>query len=131
MSTVVYSNSQPEQIQYMPLPNSTKADVRLHRNIEEVTDEEGSTYWQAEEVYFRATITLEEVTEKFDTLFENDGPEMSLEDAETEEDKYTVLQNQIAELKSEICTVAEAVSTVASEDVKATLKEAIPFEGVI
>lgn len=145
MATQVCSNAQIEQIRYMALPNSNRADVRLHKNICEITDEDGATYYQADEVYFRAAITYEEVVANFDELYENGGPLPTVADAETEEDKYAALEAQVAALsdsiktvKSNLTLVAEAVSTgdelTVSDDGtisvdKSTIKDAEPIEG--
>ena len=65
--------SQPEPIQYMPLPGTDMADVWLRKNI--TAPEEGveDACWTADEVYFRTVLSKAEIQEHFDTLFERDG----------------------------------------------------------
>ena len=116
MSTVVYSNTQPEAIQYMPLPDSSYADVWLRTNIKETTTtevtEDGETeqtLWQADEVYFRTTLSLEEVTAQFDALFE-EAPSLT----ETEEDSVVVsvpgTQDRLDAIEEAIAELAELIA---------------------
>ncbi|MCD7784563.1 MAG: hypothetical protein LUH18_03130 [Oscillospiraceae bacterium] len=60
----------------MPLPDSELADVWLRKNIAEVKGEqdgESGTQYEADEVYFRTSLSEEDVAESFDELFENGG----------------------------------------------------------
>ena len=85
MSTKAYYTQEPEAIQYMALPTGY-ADVWLRQDIQQEETEDG-TVWTAEEVYFRTSLSEEEVTENFDTLFSNGGPEV---DEDTGEEAVTI-----------------------------------------
>ncbi len=76
MSQLTQYTEKPEAMQYMPLPDSELADVWLRKNIAEVEDEqdgEARTHYEADEVYFRTSLSEENVAENFDELFENGG----------------------------------------------------------
>ena len=81
MSDKAYYTNAPENISYMALPNGS-ADVWLRENITQGEDEAGESCWVVDEVYFRTTLTEEEVTENFDTLFANGGPVVDEETGE-------------------------------------------------
>ena len=72
MATAYYT-TEPATITYMSLPDGTYADVWLRQNIEETKDEEGNTQYECDEVYFRTSLSEDEITENFDTIFENGG----------------------------------------------------------
>ena len=116
MSNVVYYSEQPEAIQYMPLPDSSYADVWLRTNIEETTTTEATedgeteqTLWQADEVYFRTTLSLDEVTEQFEVLFE-EAPTLT----ETEDDGVVVsvpgTQDRLDAIEEAIAELAELIA---------------------
>ena len=110
MSEIAYFTgaTAPEAIQYMPLPDGY-ADVWLRQNIEEYTDSEGGAGWQADEVYFRTALTLEEVTEQFDVLFE-EAPTLT----ETEDDGIVVTlpgtQDRLDAIEEAIAELAELIA---------------------
>lgn len=68
-----YFTSKPDALLYMPLPDSTKADAWLRKNIQETTDEEGNHMWEADEVYIRTTMTRQQVEDHFDEIFDHGG----------------------------------------------------------
>lgn len=116
MSVVAYYNTEPEAIQYMPLPDGKYADVWLRTNIESVTTKEATedgeaaqVDWQADEVYFRTTLSLDEVTAQFDTLFES-APELT----ETEDDAVVVsvpgTQDRLDAIEEAIAELAELLA---------------------
>lgn len=76
--------SQPEAIQYMPLPGRDEADVWLRKNITPPEEGVEDACWTADEVYFRTALSRTEVTVNFDALFERDGlltdPELPAEE---------------------------------------------------
>ena len=85
---------EPQAILYMPLP-SGEADVFLRRNIRQETDGEGIEIWTAEEAQFCTVKTRDEVMKNFDSYF---TPQLTTE-------------QQIAQLKSEIATFSQLVTT--------------------
>ena len=92
----------------MPLPDGN-ADVWLRQNIEEYTDSEGNAGWQADEVYFRTSLALEEVTAQFDALFE-EAPSLT----ETEDDSIVVTlpgtQDRLDAIEEAIAELAELIA---------------------
>jgi len=58
------------KVDYFPLPNGF-ADVFLHRNEAEETDEEGNVQYVAEEVYFQIeqSVTKEQIEENFEYMW--------------------------------------------------------------
>lgn len=69
-------SAEPATLAYMPLPDG-KADVWLRQNITQETRETENgteTVWTADEVYFRTSLSQEEIEENFDAIFENGGP---------------------------------------------------------
>ena len=85
--------SQPEPIQYMPLPGTDMADVWLRKNI--TAPEEGveDACWTADEVYFRTVLSKTEIETNFDTLFERDG--LMTDPAPTPEERIAVLEEAL------------------------------------
>ena len=63
----------PDPVCYMPLPGTCEADVWLTKNAVEIVDGENAGMWEADEIYFRTTMSREEIEANFDTLFERDG----------------------------------------------------------
>ena len=106
METVLYSQM-PEAILYMALPDG-RADVWLRQNIEQITDENDDTQWTADEVYFRTTLTEEEVTKGFDALFENGGPTIDEETGEESADEPTVAE-RVDALEAAVLELAELI----------------------
>ena len=66
MEKVMYSEK-PTTMTYMALPNGM-ADVWLRGNIESVIDEDGGEMFQADETYFRTSLTRQEVENNFTAL---------------------------------------------------------------
>ena len=71
----VYYDSKPDDILYQPLPDGT-ANVYLRKNIEQAErstfnegKEEKMTVWTADEKQIITTMTKDEVTAGFDSLF--------------------------------------------------------------
>lgn len=71
----VYYDSKPDVILYQPLPDGT-ANVYLRKNIEQAErstfnegKEEKMTVWTADEKHIITTMTQDEVTAGFDSLF--------------------------------------------------------------
>ena len=141
MELVYYSN-EPEVITYMPLLDGY-ADVWIRQDItqvEETTttiDEDGNetetteTYYTANEVYFRTLLSLEEVTENADYLFENEGPvidviteeEIASDDTPSYAERIEVAEEailELAELLIETATVTEEI-TEKLEEIAETL----------
>ncbi len=84
----------PQAILYMPLP-SGEVDAFLRRNIRQETNEDGAETWTAEEAQFRTSKTRDEIVKDFDSYFD---PQLTTE-------------QQIAQLKSEIATFSQLVTT--------------------
>lgn len=140
---------QPEEVVYMALPDGS-ADVWLHRNAEQTTDEDG-TVWEAEEVYIRTSLSEEEVKDQFDAIFENPDAFMIEEAMATLEEttgetsgalddlaeQVAALTEAIKEVKAELTTVATAVNAGEAIEIaedgtildKSAIKEAEPIEG--
>ena len=72
-------------VDYYPLPNGF-ADVFLHRNEVEETDEDGNVQYVAEEVYFQIeqSVTKEQIEKNFHYMW-NDAEEVILDQPTTEE----------------------------------------------
>lgn len=90
---MVICNTEPEKIQYMPLPDG-RADVWLRKDIhEDVDDYGGITAWVADEVYFRTNLSKEEVEERFDELYANrgDGSSQADEDEISAEEALQII----------------------------------------
>lgn len=75
----VYYDSKPDAILYQPLPDGT-ANVYLRKNIEQAErstfnedKEEKMTVWTADEKQVVTTMTKDEVTANFDSLFLSAG----------------------------------------------------------
>lgn len=62
----------PDPVCYMPLPGGEEADVWLTKNAAQIMDGENAGMWEADEVYFRTTMPVEDVQANFDILFERD-----------------------------------------------------------
>ena len=92
---------EPQAILYMPLPDGG-ADVFLRRNIQQKTDEDGTEIWTAEEAQFRASKTRDEIVKDFDSYFD---PQLTTE-------------QQVAQLKSEIATFSQLVTTETAQSDK-------------
>lgn len=116
------SNAELTAIQYMPLPDGT-ADVWLRKNIEAVTGEEGETYYEADEVYLRTELSLEEVQDKFDDVFES--PEGYAIKAETEDEPASDLEA----LTARVAALETNMATLATEYI--SVKSAISADAVI
>ena len=99
----VYYDSKPDAILYQPLPDGT-ANVYLRKNIEQEEQptfnqgqEETQTVWTADEKQIITTMTKDEVTASFDSLFLSaDIPTPTLKE------RVAVLENAIAEMTSEV-----------------------------
>lgn len=96
-------NSQPRHISYMPLPNGL-ADIRLCINIREVEDEEGNTYWECDENYFRDDMTEEYVVQHFDELLDYTPPVV-----EPEPSTEDLLLETAADHEMRICLIEMGV----------------------
>ena len=81
MTGVIYTTL-PESITYMPLPDG-QADVWIRKNIEASTDDDGNNIYIADEVYFRTSLSITDITDNFDEIFENGGT--SIDDITEEE----------------------------------------------
>lgn len=64
---------QPGSIMYMPLPKGG-ADVWLRKNIAEEHDDEGNTFYTADEVYFRTNEPKETIEADFEEYFSGNLP---------------------------------------------------------
>ncbi|MCC8076402.1 MAG: hypothetical protein LIO95_10770 [Clostridiales bacterium] len=96
MAETVFYSAEPEQIQYMALPNG-EADVWLRRNREQVDSGDGWT-WQAEETYLHTTLTRDEVAANFDALFDGTyDPETA---TPTIEERVEALEEQVAAMQA-------------------------------
>ena len=94
MLNVIY-NEQPTAVTYMILPNG-QADVWLRKDIketEQVYENETLKMWEAKEVYFRDTISLEEVESSFDKLWYKHGYP-----APTDQERIDALENALMEI---------------------------------
>ncbi len=95
-------SAQPDKILYMPLPNG-QADVWLRTNIAQATSEtsEDETAtgekWTADEVYFRTTLSMAEIEDDFDNLFETYSVTISAATVTTEE-RLDAIEAAILEL---------------------------------
>lgn len=92
---------EPQAILYMPLP-SGEADVFLRRSIRQETDEDGTETWTAEEAQFRTSKTRDEIVKDFDSYFD---PQLTTE-------------QQIAQLKAEVKTFSQLVTTETTQSDK-------------
>ena len=92
---------EPQAILYMLLP-SGEADVFLHRNIRQETDEDGAEIWTAEEAQFRTTRTRDEIVKDFDGYF---TPQLTTE-------------QQIAQLQADVKTFSRLVTTETTQSDK-------------
>ncbi len=97
----VQFGEEPQAILYMPLPDGM-ADVFLRRNIRQETDADGTETWAAEEAQFRTSKTRDEIVKDFDSYFD---PQLTTE-------------QQIAQLKSEIATFSQLVTTETTQSDK-------------
>lgn len=88
---------QPEPIQYMPLPGTCEADVWLAKNATRIMDGENAGMWEADEVYFRTTMSMEDVQANFDILFERDG--LMTDPESTPEERIAALEEELAAAK--------------------------------
>ncbi len=101
---------QPDEITYMELPNG-QADVWLRKDIQLTTEDDdgydplGET-WECDEVSFRTSLSEEEVTENFDTIFENGGPVIDEETEEEVADGITLADRVEALEESQLETLA-------------------------
>ena len=64
---ISYNSKPHNKVDYFLLPNGY-ADVFLHKNIKNETDEEGNEVYMADEVYFQieSTVTKEQIEGDFD-----------------------------------------------------------------
>lgn len=102
-----YYTEKPETLTYMKLPDGN-ADVWLRENIEEVEDDEGNTQYQCDEVYFRTTLSKDEIEADFDAIFENGGTTVDEDTGEESVDNPT-LAERVAALET---TVQEIESRI-------------------
>lgn len=94
MLNVIY-NEQPTAVTYMTLPNG-QADVWLRKDIketEQVYENDTLKVWEAKEVYFRDTISLEVVESNFDKLWYKYGYP-----APTDQERIDALENALMEI---------------------------------
>ena len=97
----VYYDSKPDAILYQPLPDGT-ANVYLRKNIEQAErstfnedKEEKMTVWTADEKQIITTMTKDEVTAGFDSLFMSaDIPTPTLKE------RVTALEQAIMEVNN-------------------------------
>lgn len=83
----------PDPVCYMPLPGTCEADVWLTKNAVEIVDGDSAGMWEADEVYFRTTMPMEDVQEYFDILFERDG--LMTDPEPTPEERIAVLEEAL------------------------------------
>lgn len=99
---IVNYDSKPEAVLYMKLPNGL-ADVWLRRNVQQ-EESEDCVSWSADEKYIRTGLTLDEVNEQFDALFDAE-PEKVL----TEAERIAQLEQQNAMLTECLLEMSEIV----------------------
>lgn len=99
---IVNYDSKPEAVLYMKLPNGL-ADVWLRRNVHQEESDDGIS-WSADEKYIRTSLTLDEVNEQFDALFDAE-PEKVL----TEAERIAQLEQQNAMLTECLLEMSEIV----------------------
>lgn len=117
--TVLY-DSKPDAVMYCLLKDGT-ADVWLRRNIretetaadagEDITAAAGRG-WEAEEVYFRTSLTEEAVEQQFDHLYESEAAREPDASPDNEELRERALQagEKMAELAEQIRWQGETIS---------------------
>lgn len=118
--TLTQFTEKPETYVYMALPDG-KADVWLRKNITEATekDEDGnkSTHYTANEVYFRTSMTEDEVVASFDAIYEAGG---TSEDEDTGEEIIEgvdiTTSERIDAIEEAIAELAEMVAELTAEE---------------
>lgn len=102
-----FFTQEPGKILYMPLPNG-KADVWLRKDIAEVETEDSSG-WAAEEIYFRTTLTKDEVEADFETIFANGGTTVDEDTGEEVTDGITTA-DRLDAIEAAIAELAEVIA---------------------
>lgn len=133
MSVRTQSSVEFEKITYMALPDGN-ADVWLHKNIEQVTDDEGNEMWEADEVYLRTALTKSEVSSSFSKIFKD--PESYALVVQTEEEAeasaieaLTARVEELEALTARVATLEASVTAIEEKTVSAdTVIEAVPAE---
>ena len=97
MKAIYYE--EPGTLRYMPLPDG-QADVWLRREIAAVSDEDGRTCWECEEVHARVRMTEEAVLAHADEIWTGQAPEPpTTEERVSEvEEGYAMVMDALAEL---------------------------------
>lgn len=97
---ITHFSEKPIAMLYMPLPNGG-ADVWLRKNIEQKADDEGGTYYTAEEVYFRTNEPQSEIEENFEEYFAGNLPKPPAPQI-TVDERLSALEAAIVDLAEEV-----------------------------